>query len=964
FRSVQLNFADGLSLDGQQRIQTETGDLFLVVNGGINLGGGSIQAPGELSISSDSLNLAAGSRIASTDGNLRLFSDQMALNGSLQAGGNQIQLSGRSSNRPIILHDAANSCDAGASLCLDTSQLAGLSVNQLEIGQASNGTNPSGGIQLAGSLNRGSGRLRLLSGNGGISQSAGSSIGASVLAVGALGDISLQGANQVSAVVLESSQGNIGFSNLGSFSLTEETGLDGRRYQGVQALNGSVTLTSVNGGLDLTQSVRANGSSGQVNLNANSGSIQGAGLIEGFRLNLAAGSLGSAQQPLLTRAAEAFFTSTSGDVYLRNNSAAAPGTFSVWGDAGLNVQVSNYGTTIVPSGRGFRSGGWISLTANSPLIIDGDVSAEGDILLTAADPGDMTIAGTIKSTSGKITLDTPGGSVSGNIPPGAFVNGQQTAVIDPGTLVVDQVPVADQTLTPDSSLLPQDNPLQLAALELDATLFETTMLELAALEAAQAELAATPEVTEVLDTELLRARLEDQFPPAGELSGIPLPVVSEVGLLEAIAQLYRERYTPEDRARFYDNLSLDEVVASLRASGEDLLADFFSRTAAAELTNEAQLMELLNRPGISSQQRVAYLGVFLRMRHLAMTNTLAAAINQLKQNPDAADVFDDGKQGGPMEFQPAQEVIVAENGLALFEGRVLSESKLLNLRIDGRWAFIDENGYYKVTLPVKQGEHPIKLEASDPSGLVSSFEVLVKSDVDGKPLPFEGKRIAVVIGVEEYDNAIPELETPVNDARTIAQRLQQDQGFEPVMLENPSKQEIIDALQKLSREVGDGDQVMVYYAGHGYMLKETGRGYWLPRDADPQSPDNWVSNRDIARIFHRTPSKQIMLVSDSCYSGAFTRGGSPEELSDPGLARLRAVMGLSSGGEQPVWDGGGDGHSIFARKLLDSLGQGEIRGLALYQQVRNKVGEESPQVPGYGAMLMPGYDDNADYVLR
>jgi uncharacterized caspase-like protein len=204
----------------------------------------------------------------------------------------------------------------------------------------------------------------------------------------------------------------------------------------------------------------------------------------------------------------------------------------------------------------------------------------------------------------------------------------------------------------------------------------------------------------------------------------------------------------------------------------------------------------------------------------------------------------------------------------------------------------------------------------------------------------------------------------VNDARSIAERLKQDQGFEPVMLENPGKLEIIEALQQLGKEVSANDQVMVFYAGHGYMLKETGRGYWLPRDADPKNPSNWVSNRDIARIFHRTPSKQIMLVSDSCYSGAFTRGESPEELKDQGLARLRAVMGLSSGGEQPVWDGGGDGHSIFASKLLDTLGQGEIKGLLLYQQVRNRVVDASPQVPGYGAMLMPGYDDNADYVLK
>ena len=46
------------------------------------------------------------------------------------------------------------------------------------------------------------------------------------------------------------------------------------------------------------------------------------------------------------------------------------------------------------------------------------------------------------------------------------------------------------------------------------------------------------------------------------------------------------------------------------------------------------------------------------------------------------------------------------------------------------------------------------------------------------------------------------------------------------------------------------------------------------------------------------------------------------------------------------------------------MGQGEIAGLQLYKQVKNRVVEKSPQVPGYGAMLMPGYDDGGDFKLK
>ncbi|MEJ2213949.1 MAG: hypothetical protein P8Y20_07785, partial [Gammaproteobacteria bacterium] len=87
------------------------------------------------------------------------------------------------------------------------------------------------------------------------------------------------------------------------------------------------------------------------------------------------------------------------------------------------------------------------------------------------------------------------------------------------------------------------------------------------------------------------------------------------------------------------------------------------------------------------------------------------------------------------------------------------------------------------------------------------------------------------------------------------------------------------------------------------------------------------------------------------------------ELQDQSLVRLRAVMGLSSGGEQPVWDGGADGHSIFASKLIESLDDTSLEGLPLYHEVKAKVVKEAPQVPGYGAMLLPGYDVGADFVL-
>jgi hypothetical protein len=285
--------------------------------------------------------------------------------------------------------------------------------------------------------------------------------------------------------------------------------------------------------------------------------------------------------------------------------------------------------------------------------------------------------------------------------------------------------------------------------------------------------------------------------------------------------------------------------------------------------------------------------------------------------------------------------------------------------VNNQWAFIDENGNYNVSLPVRKGQSEVSLLVNDPSGDAEKTNFNVKSEKDGELNLPKGRRIALMIGVEEYDNAIPELETPVRDINDVAARLEQTQFFETRKLVNPTKQEVFDTLLSISNEMSGEDTLLVYYAGHGYLMKENGRGYWLPRDASPETPDNWISNRDISRIFHRTRSKQILLMSDSCYSGAFIGANQRELLDDSNFfGKPRAVMGMSSGGETPVWDGGGNGNSIFAAKLLETLGGGEVAGKSLHANLRNRVVQASPQVPGYGAMLMPGYDDGGDFKLR
>src|SRR5262249_42508157 len=73
------------------------------------------------------------------------------------------------------------------------------------------------------------------------------------------------------------------------------------------------------------------------------------------------------------------------------------------------------------------------------------------------------------------------------------------------------------------------------------------------------------------------------------------------------------------------------------------------------------------------------------------------------------------------------------------------------------------------------------------------------------------------------------------------------------------------------------------------------------------------------------PSSHVLIISDSCYSGVLTRDAEVEfkpqnravYLAKLEKSKSRTLM--SSGGDEPVADGGAPGHSIFASAILDSF---------------------------------------------
>ncbi|MFZ4534839.1 caspase family protein [Propionivibrio sp.] len=237
-------------------------------------------------------------------------------------------------------------------------------------------------------------------------------------------------------------------------------------------------------------------------------------------------------------------------------------------------------------------------------------------------------------------------------------------------------------------------------------------------------------------------------------------------------------------------------------------------------------------------------------------------------------------------------------------------------------------------------------------------------------LPQIQRKVALLVGINNYsDPAIPALDTAQPDAKAVAQQLQDQLGYEVRVLPDASRADIVTSLNRLAREVGPDDSVTIYYAGHGYLNEKSNTGYWIPADAKISSPDQWISNNDIAKLLTNIPAKQIMLVSDSCYSGSLTKEQwiSGAGQSDPAkILAKRSVTVMSSGGEEPVSDEGKDGHSIFAYSFMNalkSIKDVEPAG-TVFESVKTEVRREFPQVPQYGGAVSAGHTTGGDYLFE
>ena len=251
------------------------------------------------------------------------------------------------------------------------------------------------------------------------------------------------------------------------------------------------------------------------------------------------------------------------------------------------------------------------------------------------------------------------------------------------------------------------------------------------------------------------------------------------------------------------------------------------------------------------------------------------------------------------------------------------------------------------------------------------IEVYAADDTVSKNVSVEysfyaARNFALLIANEKYDDpGITELDAPVKDATDLYNVLTQEYNFNlenVTFLKNPTKADIIGTLHNLRSKLTPDDNLLIFYAGHGYWDEGMGVGYWLPRNAAKDNPVDWIPNTDLTNYLGAIKAKHTLLIADACFSGGIfkTRSAFSATYAVEMLYQLNSRKAITSGTLTEVPD-----KSAFFMYLMKNLRENTSEYLSaeeLFSKMRIAVINNSENVPQFGTIQNVG-DEGGDFIF-
>jgi len=165
-----------------------------------------------------------------------------------------------------------------------------------------------------------------------------------------------------------------------------------------------------------------------------------------------------------------------------------------------------------------------------------------------------------------------------------------------------------------------------------------------------------------------------------------------------------------------------------------------------------------------------------------------------------------------------------------------------------------------------------------PAAKSTSMYAETSMDVDALPdvqIKLNHKAYAIIIGIENYRKKLPLANHAASDARTMNAYLTRVLGFpEENVVTLINDQALKSDFEKyfeqwLKNNVEKGGKVFVYFSGHGAPNPRSGDAFLVPYDGDPSFIDQTgYSLKHLYEALGKLPAKEVVVVLDSCFSGA------------------------------------------------------------------------------------------------
>ena len=355
---------------------------------------------------------------------------------------------------------------------------------------------------------------------------------------------------------------------------------------------------------------------------------------------------------------------------------------------------------------------------------------------------------------------------------------------------------------------------------------------------------------------------------------------------------------------------------------ERQLAAAESQRRQAEALAQAQKLEQERQlAAVESQRRQAE--ALAQAQKLEQERQLAAAESQRRQKEAEAlaqaQKLERERQLAAAEFQRRQAEALAQ------EARQRDEREILRVNA--------ELSKLKEQLSQFQAQKPPTAE------LPSSA-----------PTRGSGARRALIMGNDSYKE-VAVLQNARSDARAMSKTLG-SLGFEVTTHLDLTERGMKEAIRTFKSQIRGGDEVLVFFAGHGVQLGAT--NYLLPVDIRGQSEeqvrDEAIPLQRLLDDFQDTKARFALAIIDACRDNPFKTAG--RAIGGRGLASTSAATGqmvmFSAGTGQQALDRLGpqdkEPHGLFTRVLLKEIDKPGVSIERLVRNVRNEVARLSKTV--------------------